>query len=70
MDCASDVDMLLVDYQIQSAYSDQFGENNEALSQMRYGFFGEVGGLLSAVKKFHRETPLSVSKQEIALGKH
>ncbi|MBC3932628.1 hypothetical protein H8K43_13145 [Undibacterium sp. CY22W] len=34
---------------------------------MRYGFFGEAGGLLSAVKKFHRETPLSVSKQEIAL---
>lgn len=66
MDCTSDVDMLLMDYQTQSAYSDQFGTHMEAISQMRYGFFGEVGGLLSAVKKFHRESPLSISKQEIA----
>lgn len=60
-------DLMLVDYQTRSAYSDQFGTDKEAISQMRYGFFGEVGGLLSAVKKFHRETPLSISKQESAL---
>jgi NTP pyrophosphatase (non-canonical NTP hydrolase) len=60
-------DLLLVEYQTRSAYSDQFRADKEAISQIRYGFFGEVGGLLSAVKKFHRETPLSVSKQEIAL---
>lgn len=59
--------MFLTDYQARSAYSDQFGSNEEAIGQMRYGFFGEVGGLLSAVKRFHRETPLSSSKQEIAL---
>lgn len=60
-------DLLLMDYQNRSAYSDQFGNGKEAINQLRYGFFGEVGGLLSAVKKFHRETTLSVLKQEIAL---
>ncbi len=33
---------------------------------MRFGFFGEVGGLLSAVKKSHREKPLSGSRSEKA----
>ncbi|RJG11714.1 nucleoside triphosphate pyrophosphohydrolase family protein [Massilia cavernae] len=59
-------DLLLVDYQARSAYTDQFEGDQEAISQLRYGFFGEVGGLLSAVKKFHREKPLSSSRQESA----
>lgn len=59
-------DLLLVDYQARSAFSDQFGADQEAISQLRYGFFGEVGGLLSAVKKFHREVPVSISRKESA----
>jgi len=60
-------DLLLTDYEARAAYSDQFGTGKDAINQLRYGFFGEVGGLLSAVKKFHRETTLSVLRQEIAL---
>jgi len=43
-------------YQQRSISTDQFKDDKEAVNQLRYGFFGEVGGLLAAIKKAHRET--------------
>jgi NTP pyrophosphatase (non-canonical NTP hydrolase) len=56
----------LDEYQFRCEYTDQLGNDDEARKQLRFGFFGEVGGLLSAVKKSHREKPLSASRGETA----
>lgn len=56
----------LDEYQARAAYTDQLSDGDDPVSQLRYGFFGEVGGLLSAVKKFHREKSLSRSRRESA----
>jgi NTP pyrophosphatase (non-canonical NTP hydrolase) len=56
----------LNEYQLRAAYTDQFSKGDDPISQLRYGLFGEVGGLLSAVKKYHRENSLSRSRQESA----
>lgn len=53
-------------YQELAKYTDQLSDGDDQVSQLRYGFFGEVGGLLSAVKKFHREKSLSRSRRESA----
>lgn len=45
----------LAEYESRANASNQFLNAPDALNQLRYGFFGEVGGLLSAVKKSHRE---------------
>lgn len=42
-------------YESRSTASNQFNGNPDAIEQLRYGFFGEIGGLLSAVKKSKRE---------------
>lgn len=46
----------LAHYQALASHSDQFGEDRASADQLRYGFFGEVGSLLSSVKKAHRDT--------------
>jgi NTP pyrophosphatase (non-canonical NTP hydrolase) len=45
----------LTAYEVRANASNQFLQAPDALNQLRYGFFGEVGGLLSAVKKSRRE---------------
>lgn len=59
-------DLSLDEYQQRCKYTDQLKDDDEAIKQLRFGFFGEVGGLLSAVKKSHREKPAFESRRESA----
>ena len=45
----------LVDYQDRACAANQFRGVETAIDQLRFGFFGEIGGVLAAVKKSHRE---------------
>lgn len=42
-------------YQVRADEANQFKGKPDALSQLRFGLFGEVGGLLAAVKKSYRD---------------
>ncbi|WP_331692158.1 nucleoside triphosphate pyrophosphohydrolase family protein [Pandoraea sputorum] len=42
-------------YQERASASNQFKGNPEAFNQLRFGFFGEIGGILAAVKKSNRD---------------
>lgn len=43
-------------YESVASRTDQFEEDPVSIDHLRYGFFGEVGSLLAAVKKFKRDT--------------
>lgn len=45
----------LVEYQDRACAANQFRGAETAVDQLRFGFFGEIGGVLAAVKKSHRE---------------
>ncbi|MCK4136117.1 hypothetical protein DOT66_13205 [Ralstonia pseudosolanacearum] len=45
----------LIEYQERASASNQFQGTPEAFNQLRYGFFGEVGGVLAAIKKSKRD---------------
>jgi len=47
--------MSLHAYQARADEANQFKGKPDALSQLRFGLFGEVGGLLAAVKKSYRD---------------
>jgi NTP pyrophosphatase (non-canonical NTP hydrolase) len=47
--------MSLQAYQARADAANQFKGKPDALSQLRFGLFGEVGGLLAAVKKSYRD---------------
>lgn len=47
--------MSLQAYQERADAANQFKGKPDALSQLRFGLFGEVGGLLAAVKKSYRD---------------
>lgn len=47
--------MSLQAYQVRADEANQFKGKPDALSQLRFGLFGEVGGLLAAVKKSYRD---------------
>lgn len=47
--------MSLQAYQTRADGANQFKGKPDALSQLRFGLFGEVGGLLAAVKKSYRD---------------
>lgn len=48
--------LTLSEYEQLAATTDRFDLNDRASrDQIRYGFFGEIGGLLAAVKKAHRD---------------
>lgn len=47
--------MSLQTYQTRADEANQFKGKPDALSQLRFGLFGEVGGLLAAVKKSYRD---------------
>lgn len=42
-------------YQSRACASNQFQGTADAVNQLRFGLFGEIGGLLAAVKKEHRD---------------
>lgn len=48
--------ILLSKYESVAMRTDQFKEDPISIDQLRYGFFGEVGSLLAAVKKYNRDT--------------
>jgi NTP pyrophosphatase (non-canonical NTP hydrolase) len=52
---ASAIPLTLMEYQERACASNQFRGTPTAIDQLRFGFFGEIGGVLSAVKKSHRE---------------
>ncbi|WP_432258790.1 nucleoside triphosphate pyrophosphohydrolase family protein [Cupriavidus sp. TMH.W2] len=52
---ASKPDLSLFEYQERASASNQFRGTPEAFNQLRYGFFGEVGGILAAIKKSKRD---------------
>lgn len=45
----------LSEYEARASASNQFKGTPEAFNQLRYGLFGEVGGILAAVKKSTRD---------------
>lgn len=47
--------LALVEYQDRACAANQFRGAEAAVDQLRFGFFGEIGGVLAAVKKSHRE---------------
>lgn len=47
--------MALQAYQARADAANQFKGKPDALSQLRFGLFGEIGGLLAAVKKSYRD---------------
>lgn len=47
--------MSLMAYQARADEANQFKDKPDALSQLRFGLIGEVGGLLAAVKKSYRD---------------
>jgi NTP pyrophosphatase (non-canonical NTP hydrolase) len=49
------IHLTLAQYQERATAANQFKGAPEAIDQLRFGFFGEVGGLLSGVKKSHRD---------------
>lgn len=46
----------LADYTAKALETDRFGEERDGLTQLSFGLFGEIGGLLAAVKKASRDT--------------
>ncbi len=57
--------MSLQAYQERADAANQFKGKPDALSQLRFGLFGEVGGLLAAVKKSYRD--FGAAQQAIVL---
>ena len=47
--------LTLTQYQVRACASNQFKGAPEAIDQLRFGLFGEIGGLLAVVKKSHRD---------------
>ncbi|UGA39493.1 hypothetical protein JOS77_08395 [Chromobacterium haemolyticum] len=47
--------LTLVDYQTRACASNQFQGKKTAIDQLRFGLFGEIGTILSLVKKSHRD---------------
>ncbi|WP_196483477.1 nucleoside triphosphate pyrophosphohydrolase family protein [Burkholderia territorii] len=45
----------LSEYEARASASNQFNGTPEAFNQLRYGLFGEVGGILAAIKKSKRD---------------
>jgi NTP pyrophosphatase (non-canonical NTP hydrolase) len=57
--------LLLSEYFANAAETDQFAAKPDELDKLRFGFYGEVGGLLAAIKKVLRDQ-LKESETEVA----
>lgn len=53
------------DYAEKASRTDRFAQTADSLRNLKFGFFGEVGGLLSALKKVSRDS-LQASEAELA----
>lgn len=53
------------EYAEKASRTDRFTQTDDSLQILKFGFFGEVGGLLSALKKVSRDS-LQVSESELA----
>lgn len=53
------------EYRLKACKTNQFEQNAEGFQQLKFGYFGEVGGLLSAVKKSGRDN-LAATVTELA----
>lgn len=53
--------LTLAEYDRRAQAANQFKDSSDAKDQLRFGLFGEIGGLLAAVKKSHRD--LGVAEQ-------
>ncbi|UVH57187.1 nucleoside triphosphate pyrophosphohydrolase family protein [Variovorax paradoxus] len=49
------VPLSLVEYTAKALETDRFGQEQDGLTQLGFGLFGEVGGLLAALKKASRD---------------
>lgn len=47
--------LTIADYARRAAKSARFGSDKASLQKVRYGYFGEIGGLLAALKKVQRD---------------
>lgn len=47
--------LTLEEYDTRARAANQFASSADALDQLRFGLFGEIGGILAAVKKSHRD---------------
>lgn len=54
-------DLTLTAYSERAQKSQRFGSGTQALQNLVFGYFGEVGGLLAALKKVNRDKLLVVS---------
>lgn len=63
------LELSLPTYAERAQRSQRFKEGDEALLNLKFGYFGEVGGLLAALKKAHRdkllETERDFAKEEL-----
>lgn len=63
MDAASNSpDLTLTTYSERAQKSQRFGSGSEALQNLSFGYFGEVGGLLAALKKASRDKLLETER--------
>lgn len=53
--------LTLAEYDTRAQAANQFRDSRDAGDQLRFGLFGEIGGVLAAVKKSHRD--LGVAEQ-------
>jgi len=55
--------LTLAEFTRRAAQSDRFTKDPDALLKLRFGYFGEIGGLLAALKKVSRDELLETETQ-------
>lgn len=55
--------LAVADYFAAASRTDRFGERPDGITQLGFGLFGEVGGLLAGLKKFSRDKLLETEAQ-------
>jgi NTP pyrophosphatase (non-canonical NTP hydrolase) len=55
--------LTLAEYDERAQAANQFRTSKDAADQLRFGLFGEVGGVLAAVKKSHRDLGIAEQAQ-------
>lgn len=63
--CPQPIPLSIVDYDLKAATSNQFKQDDEGFQKIVFGYFGEIGGLLSALKKSGRDK-LKATEAELA----
>jgi NTP pyrophosphatase (non-canonical NTP hydrolase) len=58
--------LAVAEYAAQAAKADQFRNKPDALLKVGYGLFGEIGGLLSALKAVSRDASLEMTETDFA----